>query len=669
MRIIGFSGSFDLIDESRYGSFFWHDAAAALVEDGEVLFATEEERLNRIKHSNKFPILSIGACLRHAGIQLEDIDLFAYYCHDVDILRKERTLQDPFEPLQYLDKAAFVQERFRCAFGKIIDKAKFRFVNHHYAHAASTFAVSGFDDALVLTLDGAGDDVSGIVLEATRAERKALRTLSLLNSLGLFYGDLIRYLGYTWFDEYKVMGLAPYGDPKRFRSALRSLYSLLPNGEYEIHYQDDRPWLFDKLLPRRKTEPFTQTHKDFAAALQESLEEMAFHILRHFKSVTQQKNLCLAGGVAQNCTLNGKILRSGLFDNVFIQPAAHDSGCALGAALHTDYEMTWSHRRSSRLAHVFWGEHIGDDKSIERHLARWRDLIEFRKEEKIEESTAELLANDSVVGWVQGRSEFGPRALGNRSILADPRPAHNKDRINQLVKKREAYRPFAPSVLEEEADKFFDVRPAEQQLEFMLYVVYVKEDKRPLLGAITHVDGTARIQTVSRKTNLRFWKLIEAFGARTGVPIVLNTSFNNNTEPIVDSIDDAVSCFLTTGLDHLVVGDYLIRKKPDLAWRDYLKLKVSLPRSVSLYHKRAASSAGTLTDSFYVGITRVVFPQRESQQSISPRAYAVLSAANTNKSLGELLDAALTNSEDARSVVEELLELWSLRLIRLVPVE
>jgi len=668
MRVIGFSGSFDFIDETRYAAEYWHDGAAALVEDGEVLFAIEEERLDRIKHSDKFPVLSINACLEHARIRLQDVDLFSYYWEDVDSLRKEKVLLNPYEPLESIDKAAFVRERFRRAWGKEIDQRKFQFVNHHYAHAASAFGLSGFDQALVITLDGEGDGCSGIALEAAGAEWKELRIFSVRNSLGYFYSDLIAYLGYTMFDEYKVMGLAPYGDPERFRSLFRSLYELLPNGEYEILFRNNLPWLFDKLAPRRKGEPFSQIHKDFAAGLQEALEDLAFHILTHFKQVTRQKNLCLAGGVAHNCTLNGKILRSGLFENVFIQPAAHDSGCALGAALHSCYAQGKGTRGHRRLAHVYWGADVGSSESIERSLRKW-DLLEFRKETNIAESTARVLAEGSVVGWVQGRSEFGPRALGNRSILADPRPASNKDRINQLVKKREAYRPFAPSVIEEEADKFFEVRAAEQQLEFMLYVVHVKEEKRQLLGAVTHIDGTARVQTVSRKTNPRFWELIQAFGERTGVPILLNTSFNNNAEPIVESIEDAIACFLTTGLDYLVVGDYLIQKKAGHRPQDYLRLAAFLPPYANLYHKKGRSLRGKIADSFYLGVSYSKADQYgRDRHELSQKMHELLSRSNGERPVAEVLtEMGLNGANISRPFIDELIELWSLRLISLGP--
>jgi carbamoyltransferase len=663
MLILGFSGGHDLINENRYvlDRNCWHDAAAVLVEDGNVLFAIEEERLNRIKHTNKMPVQAISACLASRNIKIKDIDAFSYYEQDVESWLRRELLGNPHQP-RFLDRTPFLQDQLRYALGHEVEADKFHFVHHHYAHATSAFAVSGFESSLVITLDGVGDRQSGIVLEMTDKECKHLADLSVGNSLGLFYLEVIAYLGYSVFDEYKVMGLAPYGDPERFRGVFRSFYTLLANGEYQINRENMRAW-FDTITPRRKGEPFSQSHKDIAAALQESLEVMAFHVVRNYKEVTKHKNLCLAGGVAHNCTLNGKILRSGLFEKVFVQPAAHDAGCALGAALFSYYQMRPAASRPAQIKHVLWGTEVGSDDFIRERLTNWQGFLDFSREPDIVEPAAEVLASGHVIGWVQGRSEFGPRALGNRSILADPRPAENKNRINQLVKKREAYRPFAPSVIEEEAEKFFDVRAAQEPHGFMLFVVDVKKDKRSLLGAITHVDGTARVQTVSRETNERFWRLIREFGNKTGVPILLNTSFNNNVEPIVNSAEDAIVCFLTTGIDYLVIGDYLVKKKAT-SWRDYLSLSFSLPPHVYLHHLKKVGADGRLTDSFYLGVSY----DGKIQHGISPDVARVLSRANTKRTLGEIFsEQALSEAEKAEAVVASLIDLWSRRLIILRP--
>jgi carbamoyltransferase len=442
----------------------------------------------------------------------------------------------------------------------------------------------------------------------------------------------------------------------------RQFYSLLPDGNYVI--QTERLMsLFKVLQPRRKWEPLTQVHKDIAASLQEALEDVVFHVIRHYQQKTKERNLCLAGGVAHNCTLNGKILSSGLFENVFVQPAAHDAGGALGAALVTYYLSGPKVARAPALKHVFWGTDIGDDRAILKHLLQWQSFIDFHRDDNISETVAGLISSGSVIGWAQGRAEFGPRALGNRSILADPRPVENKDKINQMVKKREGYRPFAPSVLEEDADEYFDIPNKEKQLPFMIFVVKVKEDKRDILGAVTHVDGTARAQTVSRETNEKFWRLIHAFKAITGIPILLNTSFNNNVEPIVDSVEDAIVCFLTTKLDYLVTGDYLITKK-EIPWQAHLSLKPSLAAHITLNQVKMLDLDCIPSTHFLIRNSY----DSDFQYALSPKAYQLLMSADGIKSIEMLIDESCKLSdEEAGEIVQELLELWSQRLIILRP--
>lgn len=463
-------------------------------------------------------------------------------------------------------------------------------------------------------------------------------------------------------EEYKVMGLAPYGDPRRYRDALKSLYDLLPKGNYVIH-QDKYYSLHTAIKPRKKGEPITQAHMDFAASLQEALETIVFHVLSYFKTFTGEKNLCLAGGVAQNCTLNGKILRSGMFEKVFVQPASYDAGCAIGAALYIELQSAPA-TRISKLEHMYWGSDIGDEQTIPSDLLAWKDFIDIEIVDDICQTAAELMAEGNVIGWAQGCSEFGPRALGNRSILADPRPAENKDIINAMVKKREAFRPFAPSVLEEEADLFFEMPAGVEKLPFMSFVVKVREEKQESLGAITHFDGTARIQTVSKQTNERFWSLITAFKKLTGIPMLLNTSFNNNAEPIVNSVEDAVVCFLTTKLHYLFVGDYIARKK-SINNESYLTLSPSLPKHLTLRQNRAVTSKdGTFKNSYEISCS---FEERLNA-NISAEAFELLLKVDGLKTLADLLPMnAISDNSEIGQLLDEILELWSQRLIVLRP--
>jgi carbamoyltransferase len=555
-----------------------------------------------------------------------------------------------------LDVVELLREQWRERLGASVPRDRIHFVRHHMAHAVNTFEMSGFERALVVTLDGQGETESGLVLSATPHSLELLSSVPIPNSLGHFFWHAIGFLGFRLFDEYKVMGLAPYGDPARLRSHFEPMYELLPEGRWELRPQLLET-LHDVLKPRRKGEPIEQIHKDFAASLQELLERTVFHLLRHFQSVTGHRRLCLGGGVAHNCTMNGNILRSGLFDEVFVHPASHDAGNALGAALSVHREVTGKpHRR--RLRSVYWGTDIGGSSDVAPRLEPWSEFLEMRRSAAIEEETAELIAAGKVIGWVQGRSEFGPRALGNRSILADPRPAEHKNLINMMVKKREAFRPFAPAVLAEDAADYFELPGDQREFPFMTFVLKVQPDKRALLGAVTHIDGSARVQTVSREDNPRFWALIRAFKARTGVPVLLNTSFNNNVEPIVDSVDDAVVCFLTTGIDVLVVGDQIATKKPGCRNSALVPL---LPNHVRLLQTRQQTPGGTIRDTFEL---RRALWDGEARKPLSAEVFGLLRGADGGTSIAELARAADLRES---AVLPALEELWAERCVVLRP--
>jgi carbamoyltransferase len=642
-----------------------HDAACVLIENGKVRFAIEEERLNRIKHTNKLPVRAVRACLEGQGVALREIDLVAYYRVQqyVDIWLKQRYLEDA-TATGLMSAAAYLQKTYQRGLGEEIDIRKFYFVHHHFAHAMSAFAMSGFENSLVTTFDGEGDGSSGMVFRGEGVTLKPIANFPSHKSLGFFYDKVIAYLGYHLFDEYKVMGLAPYGDPERFRKLFRSFYTLAPNGEYMLH-EDRLLSLFESCVPRRKGEPFTQAHIDIAAALQESLEEIAFHVLRHYREKTGMKNLCLAGGVAHNCTLNGKLLRSGLFDNLFVQPAAHDAGGALGAALTAYYKLCPRASKPAQMKHVYWGSEIGAPAAIARGLEKWKDFLQFEKVERITERAAALLAEGKVIGWVQGRSEFGPRALGNRSILADPRPPENKTRINHMIKKREGYRPFAPAVLEECAEEYFEIGFPSERHPFMVFVVNVRKDKRDLLGAVTHVDGTARIQTISKETNPKFWELTHQFGDLTGLPVVLNTSFNNNVEPIVDSIEDAIVTYLTTDLDFLVIGDYLAQKRK-VEPRKRLSISLQLRSYVQLHQVKSVpvEKGDRQAPDYYLTTSFNAKPV----SSLSAEMGQILMSADHTVSLENLLEIiGCAEGPASESIMEEVLTLWGLRLITVSP--
>lgn len=636
------------------GAVMFHDAAAVLLKDGEVLSAIEEERIDRIKHSNKAPIKAVRACLEDYGLHLSDIDKIAVYFEHSTYDNMKYDLKEEY----FDDYRDYINRYLEYELKETIDKEKICFVSHHMAHAESAYRFSGMEDALVVTLDGAGDDSAGVVLSRRGNESELLYKIPIADSLGLYYLDVTKFLGYDLFDEYKVMGLAPYGDPAKYRRLFKKFYKLFPDGTFTImhHYI---PLLHTITKPRQKHETFSQIHKDIAAALQESVETIVLHLLRNFKERTGHKNLCMAGGVAHNCSCNGKIVYSDLFESVFVQPASHDAGCALGAALYVS-EI----RNTHDLKQIYWGRDIGDGNGIEKEIKKWNSFISYRKLTNRADEVSSLLADGKIIGWVQGRSEFGPRALGNRSILADPRPAANKDIVNLMVKKREEYRPFAPAVMIEYVNEFFDCPETKSNYSFMNYVINVKEEKRAGLGAITHVDGTARLQTVSEDTNSAFWNLLKSFYEKTGVPILLNTSFNNFAEPIVDNVSDAVVCYLTTGLHYLVIGDYLITKK-EFSEEQLKELNIRIPVHIELAYERKYNSYNNVTAEY------VIRPNHNHSyaQKVSEDTFALLNLIGSKtvrlKDLFDRNNAVRKNDEEA--VWKDLKNLWEKRLIVLEP--
>lgn len=672
MIILGVSNNQYRADEEYKRGPIHHDNAATLFVDGQLVAAIEEERLDRIKHSNTFPMRAIKNCLEIGRAAFSDVDVVAVSVAE-DVADAGATyrflVEDPAR--RFRDGRGEISDLFDRAFGVDI-KSRLRFCHHHLAHAWSAFAMAGHDRSLVLVFDGEGDYVSGSIWLGEGKSLTRLQVHDHSKSLGGFYVNLIRLLGYGMFDEYKVMGLAPYGNPERYREIFEKCFKLGSNGDYVLAPLDEQLRIFEESglveKARRSGEPFTQEHIDIAAALQASLETIVLHVVMHYQSETGATHLSMAGGVAQNCTVNGRILSELSFDHVFVQPASHDAGTALGAALSiaVGEEPKW---RPARMNHVFWGTDIGDDVRIQDRLRDWEAIVSFEKLENAEAETAGLLSDGEVVGWVQGRSEYGPRALGNRSIVADPRPSENKLRINQMIKKREQYRPFAPAVLEERVHEFFIVPKGKGHLPFMTFVVPVREEYRSLLGAVTHVDGTARIQTVSRDTNRRFWELINEFDRLTGIPILLNTSFNNNAEPIVDSIDDAITCFLTTGLDRLVIGNYIIdRNPPHSRETGYASLAIQLPPQRKLV-RRLALDRETLEwrTAHELESTR----NREFGRmtvKVSPAMFSLLANADGSRSIGELLASESSIPSAAHEgVIREITELWRERVVHLYP--
>lgn len=563
----------------------YHDPAACLVRDGQVIAAAEEERFTHIKHGKRpipfstyeLPFAAIDYCLREAGITLVDVDHVAYSYDPFLLLGQYRdaaTITLPLEPSAHptpsqwesawdpLFLASIVnaprhlaggaphhlQARFRGA--RADGPYRWHFVEHHIAHAASAFHASPFTHAAVLTLDGRGEKAT---TSYSMGDGNQLRWLSQVNfphSLGLLYEHVTGYLGFLpSSDEYKVMALASFGKP-RYRSIFREAVQVGSNGQYTIQPLN----LEEHFGPARlKGGPLEQRHYDIAHSLQVVLEETALQLVEWLYETTHAENLCMAGGVALNCVMNARIRDRGPFKHIWVQPAAGDAGTALGAALWIDALERDSNERRYCMDHAFLGPSYSDDE-IEQFL-RWSKLP-YRRLTNIAEEVADILAQDKVIGWFQHRLEFGPRALGARSILASPISPTMQARLNE-IKDREDFRPVAPVVLEEEASNWFanaHVSP------FMLFIYDVLPDKADSIPAVRHVDGTARIQTINRQQHALYYDLIKAFQARTGVPVLVNTSFNTRGEPIVCTPRDAVECFWTSPLDALVIGSFLLEK-------------------------------------------------------------------------------------------------------------
>jgi predicted NodU family carbamoyl transferase len=668
MLVLGLNGNFSAEDSDLVPGmleYFFHDASACLVKDGVLVAAVEEERLNRIKKTTKFPINAIRACLDSANVAPADIDAVGYYFPEdhMDMVLNQLYTENSDVPTLYTRQ--LIQQRLRTELDWELPDDKLFYTPHHIAHALSTFARSGMTEALVVIMDAMGEESSGTVYRGDNGRLQSLTSYSIPKSLGTLYLNATQQLGYKFGDEYKVMGLAPYGDPSTYRKIFESLYTLQEKGNYEIVPGNlglntlGPTFLANGIPPRRKGAEFTQQHMDFAAGVQETVEKIVMHVLEYWANLTGLPKLCFGGGVAHNCSLNGVILRSGLFDEVFVHPASHDSGAGEGAALAAEYQLGITRPSLPRLRSASLGPALGTAHEIEDKLTSWGALIELERPADIVERAAALLADGAVLGWAQGRSEFGPRALGNRSIIADARPKANQTRINAMVKKRESFRPFAPVVTPEAASTYFEMPGTEANYDFMSFVLRVREDRREELGAVTHVDGTARLQIVDPTANERFHRLVTRFGELTGTPVLLNTSFNNNAEPIVQTVEDVLTSFLTTNLDYLIIEDFLIRRQPgrSLGFDDFVLRFRPVTR---LTHSLKITPAGERAVTREIYLDYSTGPRAE----VSPELFTVLERVDGRSTLGSLAEVDGGLSEDMRS---ELYSLWQERFFTLTP--
>ena len=561
---------------------FTHDASCALIKDGEILNIIEEERLNREKHTWKFPKLSIEKCLELENISINDIDHFTffwqpkkeipgnikqclkYFPQSINVIFAKSGSGD-ISALERISKMKNIGKALKYNF-QLKETPKIEFIDHHLSHVASSFFVSPFDESAIMILDGRGESISTSLYNGKQNSITKISQVKVPHSIGHLYAAITDFLGFRpFFDEWKVMGMSAYGK-EDYLDEFHDLIRLLPNGKFELnleyfnfHTHGTSKWVskkFEEVFGDRRlvNSKYEQRHFDIALGLQRIVEETGIHLARFLYKKTKSSNLCLAGGVALNVLMNKKIVENTDFENVFIQPIANDVGTSFGSALYF-YNCELNNSRKFRFDHAYWGPSFDDDE-IKKVLED--NDVKFYRTNNIEYDTAKFIADEKIVGWFQGRMEAGPRALGNRSITVSPLKSDMKDKLNLRVKKREYFRPFAPSILEERVSEFFEM-PKNSLSPYMVMSGIVKKDKREIIPAVTHADNTARVHTVNKKVNPKYWNLINEFGKITGVPVLLNTSFNEN-EPIVCTPEHAVKSFLKTDFDILSIGNFIVTK-------------------------------------------------------------------------------------------------------------
>jgi len=582
-------------------SCYYHDSGAALIRDGKLVAAGEEERFNRKKHFSGFPEQAVAYCLREAGITIDEVDHVVFY--EKPFVKFNRILETILAcwPMTYrawlTAMPLWLTQRLRMGNEiqtKLGTDRDMLYGQHHLSHAASAFLVSPYGEAAIITADGVGEWATTAWGVGRGHEIDIRKELRYPHSVGLLFSAITAYLGFRVNDaEWKVMGLAPYGKPTyvdQFREVvdIKEDGSIRLNLRYFAHSYSttrtfNRRWeaLFGEPQRPRETE-LTDFHRDIAHSGQKIVEEIMVKMAAHVHGETGMDNLCLAGGVALNCVANWRIFKETGFKNMFIQPAAGDSGGALGAAFYV-HNTVLKNPRTFVMEHAFWGPSFTNEQIKDALDAADAYYVSIDDEQELLERAARMIADGKVVAWFQGRLEFGPRALGARSLLADPRSNKMKDVINAKVKFREAFRPFAPAILKEHAHEYFDM-PAGMDAPYMLLVPNVRPEKRSIIPAVTHEDGTGRVQTVTEAQHGRYYRLIREFSKLTGVPVVINTSFNVRGEPIVCTPHDAYTTFVNTGIDALVIGDFVVTQKPDA-----VDFEAGMRRSVKL-------EAGMTTD-------------------------------------------------------------------------
>ena len=558
---------------------YQHDASACLIENGKLISFIEEERLNRERHSAAFPELSIKYLLKQHNKNLDDIN-YVTICwkpgleiisNFVNIIKnfpkslnliKAGAAQNEISLVSRLKKQFNLKDQFKKSGFKLNKKTKIIEIEHHIGHAASAFLVSEFEESAIITWDGRGENTSVLLSKGSGNQIIKLKEIKIPESLGIFYSAITTYVGFKLFDEGKTMGLSAFGTDKYLKDFDDIIYkhedSFKINQNYFSYMTHGRNKYLSELFlnkfgpPRKFDQKITQHYMDIAYAAQKKLEEIGLHLVKNLKKICPSENLCITGGVALNCIMNQKIYETGLFKNIFIQPIASDAGTSIGGAYYL-YNSILNYKRNYEFKNIYLGPSYSETE-IKEYLTNRK--LKYSKSENLFLETAKILSEGKIIGWFQDKMEGGPRALGNRSILADPRNESIKEKLNIIVKKRESYRPFAPAVLCEDKNEYFKMN---YDSDYMILSADVIEDKKKLIPAVTHIDGTARVQTVKKDINFKFWSLIKEFKNLTGTPILLNTSFNEN-EPIVCHPKEAIECFLRTDLDFLILQNFIVKK-------------------------------------------------------------------------------------------------------------
>ncbi len=556
----------------------YHETAACLIKDGQLIAAVEEERFSRVKHGKParvdnpdlIPTAAINYCLKEGGIGFSEVGYIGLSFFPKDRL-KNINIDNFFKPGDWGSQEGeelFYRKLLKIPVliselaGEAVEK-KIHWIPHHLCHAASAFFVSPFSGAAILSIDGIGEISSTWLGGGEENKIEVLKEINYPNSIGFLWEKFSQFLGLGQYDASKVMGLASYGDWRKFYPQFQKLVKIYPDGNFSVDNSimkfrlDDFGEIEELFGVKRINHPDERkiSHEQIAAGLQKITNEVLLSLAHYLVKKSNSENLCLSGGVALNSVANYEIMKSGLFKNIYIQPAAHDAGTALGAAYYI-WNQILGGKRGFVMEHAYWGPDYSE-KEMESILIK--EAVKYKKIDNIEERTAKLLTEGNIIGWFQGKMEWGPRALGNRSLLVDPRKAELKEILNARIKKREPFRPFAPSILEEDADQWFRIPTGCYSLsaEFMEFVFPVKKDKADKIPAVVHIDGTSRIHLVRKEINPKYHRLLAEFKKLTGVPLVLNTSFNEN-EPIVCSPQDAVNTFKRTKMDYLVLGDFLV---------------------------------------------------------------------------------------------------------------